>query len=254
MTNASSLPVSHIDEKTLAPVCRRCVQPIASNAPMGLCAACLFRLALEPPEEPELFGEYALLEVIARGGMGIVHKAQHLQTGHIVALKMILSGELATDAEVFRFQAEAKAASELEHPNIVPMYHFGEVDHRHYFTMKWMRGGNLAHRLEQYRGAPRRAAEFVETIAHAVEYGHQRGILHRDLKPENILLDGEGTPYVADFGLAKRTGHSSGLHTYPGPGTPCYMAPEQADPRGKRVTQATPTVVCRSYCLRIPML
>jgi serine/threonine protein kinase len=219
---------------------------IPPDAPLDLCPLCLFDIVLDAPPRTTLFGEYELLEQVGRGGMGVVYKARHTRTQHTVALKMILGGELASEAEVRRFHAEAMAASHLDHPNIVPIHHVGEHEGRHYFTMKLMTGGSLAESIERYRGDPRGAAELVATIAKAVHYGHQRGILHCDLKPANILLDGEGNPYVADFGLAKRfarddtrpggligsSGYTAYLRTKTGSirGTPSYMAPERANP------------------------
>jgi serine/threonine-protein kinase len=216
-----------------------CHHEIPADAPMGLCPSCLLAGAIDAPRVSSRFGEYELLEKIDSGGMGVVHKARHVRTRHTVALKMILGGELASEAAVYRFHDEAEAASHLDHPNIVPIYHVGEHEGRHYFTMKLMRGGSLADDLERFRGDPRGTAELVATIAMAVHYGHQRGILHRDLKPANILLDGEGKPHVADFGVAKRV-DTSGALTHPGVlvGTPSYMAPEQADPRTKTLTTA----------------
>jgi serine/threonine protein kinase len=239
MNYVASIPASEVVEAAMALKCP-VGHDIPADAPMGLCPECMYGVALEAPRDSTQFGGYELLEKIARGGMGIVYKAKHTRTGRIEALKMILGGELASDAEVHRFLFEAKAASELDHPNIVPIYQVGEEDGRHYFTMKWIRGGNLADHIDRYRGDPRGAAEFVETIAMVVHYGHDHGILHRDLKPANILLDDEGKPHVADFGLAKRLEHHDKLHTHPGllAGSPPYMAPEQADGKGKPPTRA----------------
>lgn len=207
---------------------------------MGLCPTCLFGVALDAPQDSKEFGEYLLLEKIGRGGMGVVYKAQHKRTGRFEALKMILNGELASTEDLARFHIETQSASSLDHPNIVPIYQVGEVEGRHYFTMKWMRGGSLADHIERFRGDSRGAAEFIETIALAVHYGHDHGILHRDLKPANILLDDEGKPHVADFGLAKRLDHQGEKNTYSGvlTGTPAYMASEQADGQGKPPTRA----------------
>ena len=219
-------------------VCPHCAVEIPADAPMGLCPTCLFAQALEAPQETKHFGEYELLERIPHRGMGVVYKARNVRTDRIEALKMIASGELASDAEIYRFQDEAKSASDLDNPNIVPIYYFGEENGCHYFTMKWMSGGSLADQIDRYRGDSRAVAEFVAIISKAVDYGHKRGILHRDLKPGNILLDERGEPHVADFGLAKRLDRHSGVHTYPGGvGTPCYMSPDQA--RGESLTTAS---------------
>jgi thiol-disulfide isomerase/thioredoxin/tRNA A-37 threonylcarbamoyl transferase component Bud32 len=175
------------------------------------------------------FGDYELLEEIARGGMGVVYKARQKSLHRIVALKMILAGQLASPEQVRRFRIEAEEAGSLDHPNIVPIYQVGEEQGQHYFTMKLIEGGNLGDQIPRFQQDLRAAAQLVATAAQAVHYAHQRGVLHRDLKPGNILLDAQGQPHLTDFGLAKHLGGCSG-DTRSGAilGTPGYMAPEQA--------------------------
>ncbi|MEX2285489.1 MAG: serine/threonine-protein kinase [Planctomycetaceae bacterium] len=154
--------------------------------------------------QPRRFGIYELLEEIARGGMGVVYRARQDAPHRIVALKMILAGELAGAAEVKRFRTEAEAAATLEHPCIVPIFEVGEQEGRHFFAMGFVDGSNLMDRVRRGVFAPREAAQLMRQVAEAVQYAHARGIVHRDLKPQNILLTSNGQPRITDFGLAKR--------------------------------------------------
>lgn len=175
------------------------------------------------------FGDYELLNEIARGGMGVVFKARQIRLNRIVALKMILAGGLADTEEIQRFQAEAEAAGNLDHPGIVPIYEIGEHDGQHYFSMGFVEGQSLGDRVKNSPLAPLEAAELTRKIATAVAYAHQHGVIHRDLKPSNVLLNAAGEPKVTDFGLAKRVEGNSGLtQTGAVMGTPGYMPPEQA--------------------------
>jgi tetratricopeptide (TPR) repeat protein len=196
--------------------------------------------------EARSFGDYELLEEIARGGMGVVYRARQRSANRIVALKMILAGQLASPADVQRFRAEAEAAANLDHPQIVPIFEVGEHGGQHFFSMKFIQGGNLAEWIADSRlkiaGFQKHAASLVALVARAVHYAHQRGVLHRDLKPSNILLQvperaeqaaitngRSATPLITDFGLVKKVEGDQGV-TQSGAivGTPSYMAPEQA--------------------------
>ncbi|MEM9645759.1 MAG: serine/threonine-protein kinase [Planctomycetota bacterium] len=175
------------------------------------------------------FGSYELLEEIARGGMGVVFKAREKTLNRIVALKMILTGQLAGKEDVQRFRAEAEAAARLDHAGIVPIYEIGQVEDQHYFAMSFIDGKSLAERMTQGPLPPREAAKLIRKICLAMAYAHGRGVIHRDLKPANVLVDADGQPKVTDFGLAKQTASDSNL-TGTGQilGTPAYMPPEQA--------------------------
>ena len=181
------------------------------------------------PLEGRNFGDYQLIKEIARGGMGVVYKARQTKLNRIVALKMILAGQLASDHDVKRFYAEAEAAAALDHPCIVPIYEVGEHKGQHFFSMGFVNGVGLDAKLKDGPLLPQQAARLMQTIAKAIHYAHQKGVIHRDLKPGNVLIDGNGWPRVTDFGLAKQTKTDSGL-TATGQvmGTPSYMPPEQA--------------------------
>ncbi len=239
--------------------CSKCGSEFSGSALQGLCPSCVGRLAFvsEPeasagavkvprPSGTKLryFGDYELLEEVARGGMGVVYKARQLSLNRIVAVKMILSGKLASTADVARFRAEAEAAANLRHPNIVAIHEVGEQDGQHYFSMDYVEGKSLAELVAGHplpsdgrgikdEGWFRRVAGWVKTIAEAIHYAHGQGTLHRDLKPSNVLIDSSDHPHITDFGLAKRVKHDSDL-TVSGQilGTPNFMSPEQA--AGKR--------------------
>jgi serine/threonine-protein kinase len=181
-----------------------------------------------------------LIEEIARGGMGVVFKARQKSLNRIVALKMILSGELARKEDVKRFYTEAEAAANLDHPGIVPIYEVGQCEGQHYFSMSFVEGQSLAEKVAQAPLESRDAAALVRAVAEAVHYAHQKGVIHRDLKPENILLDREGRARITDFGLAKQM-EARGHLTSAGQvlGTPHYMPPEQASGNLEAIGPAT---------------
>jgi len=156
------------------------------------------------PPKVRYFGDYELLDEIARGGMGVVYQAMQTSLNRIVAIKMILSGHLAGEDDVKRFRTEAEAAANLKHPGIVPVHEVGVHEGHHYFSMDYIAGRSLAEIVRENPLSGRKAAEYVRSIADAVQYAHQQGTLHRDLKPSNILIDAEDRVHVTDFGLAVR--------------------------------------------------
>jgi predicted Ser/Thr protein kinase len=198
-----------------------------------------------PTSRLRYFGDYELESEIARGGMGVVFRARQVSLNRPVAVKMILSGELASPDDVARFRTEAEAAANLDHPAIVPIYEIGEREGQHYFSMKFVDGESLSQRLQKTEGKSltrkelEKRVELVIAVARGIHYAHQRGIIHRDLKPANILIDSAGQPHITDFGLARRTTEGSDLtRTGAIVGTPSYMAPEQALGSGKSATTA----------------
>jgi serine/threonine-protein kinase len=161
--------------------------------------------------------------------MGIVYRATRISDGKSVAIKMILKGDFASEAERQRFDSEALAAAKLNHPNIIPIYEIGDFLGREFFCMKLIEGESLSERLSRGPMPPHRAAKMMADISHAIDYAHAQGILHRDLKPSNVMLDEQGKAYIADFGLAKESNNRVSL-TRSGAvlGTPAFMSPEQA--------------------------
>jgi WD40 repeat protein len=186
------------------------------------------------------FAHFEIKREVASGGMGTVYEAEDTKLRRIVALKMIRAFAFSTSSEKARFTAEAGAAAALDHPNIVPIYEVGEFGGQPFFTMKLIEGGTLATRLRDGAMPLRDAVVMMIAVARAVAHAHSRGVLHRDLKPGNILLDGEGKPWLTDFGLAKLTDHESGLTvTNAQLGTPHYMSPEQAAGRVREISTAS---------------
>jgi eukaryotic-like serine/threonine-protein kinase len=203
---------------------------------------------------PELPPGYRMVAKLGRGGMGVVFRAVQTELGRDVALKMILSGDYASDEELARFESEVKLVASVKHPNVVQVHHAGRHDGRPFLDLEFVPDGSLADLLRDGPMAARDAADLVAQIADGVAACHAVGIIHRDLKPGNILLakfvadestvaSSTGTkrstttlrtglalvPKVADFGLAKRLETADGMtRTGAVLGTPSYMPPEQA--------------------------
>jgi putative two-component system response regulator len=178
--------------------------------------------------EGTTLGPYRIMERIGRGGMATVYRAYHPGLDRYVAIKVL--PEFFADDPSYRerFQLEARSVARLKHPSILEVFDFGYEDGTAYIVMELIDGGTLADRL----GAPmdlREVIHLLEPIASALDHAHANGVLHRDLKPTNILLEKDGTPVLADFGLALIAGCARRL-TSSGTvmGTPEYMSPEQA--------------------------
>lgn len=191
---------------------------------------------------PFRFGEYLLEKILGRGGMGVVYLANQVQLNRRVAIKMIRSGALASEGEVSRFYSEARSVAKLDHPNIVSVYHCGEHEGHHFFSMDYIPGTDLAKRLTEGPMDPKEAVRYVRDVANAIDYAHSHGVVHRDLKPANVLIDSDDEVVLTDFGLAKQMGVEKGLTaTGAALGTPSYMSPEQA--AGKNEDQGVATDV-----------
>lgn len=246
---------------------RQCAQCGLELPPTGPCPHCLLRLALgedpassftEPPGRPptglhsRFFGDYELLDELARGGMGVVYRARQLSLKRIVALKMVHASHLNSPEARSRFALEVDTAAQLSHPNIVALYESGEFKGTHFFTMRLVEGGDLAQHIKARRTgeavptcampplrSPETIAALIIKAARALHHAHAQGILHRDIKPSNILIDQHGEPHLVDFGLAKLLAHdSANTHTNSVLGSPNYMAPEQASGRNNELTAA----------------
>lgn len=186
------------------------------------------------------FGDYELLEEVARGGMGVVFRARQKSLNRIVAVKMILAGQLASKDDVTRFETEAQAAAKLDHPGIVPIYEIGNRHGQHFFSMAFVDGISLSDRIKGQTLTPIEAAQLMIKIVDAIAFAHDKGVIHRDLKPANILLDQDGNPRVTDFGLAKSVDQAQQMTmTGQALGTPGYMSPEQASGRASEATVTT---------------
>jgi tRNA A-37 threonylcarbamoyl transferase component Bud32 len=231
--------------------CPGCETELATDAPEGLCPQCLYQGIVEgrdeaeppgqtpppafaPPAAADLgrhFPQLEILRLLGQGGMGAVYQARQTKLDRLVAVK-ILPPEVAHDpAFAERFTREAQALARLNHPNIVTVHDFGDVDGSYYFTMEYVDGHNLRDLLQAGALPADQTLAIVPQLCDALQYAHDEGLVHRDIKPENILLDKKGHVKIADFGLARLVGLTPTYLTLTGThevmGTLLYMAPEQ---------------------------
>jgi WD40 repeat protein len=178
---------------------------------------------------------YEILRELGRGGMGVVYQARHTKLDRVVALKMILVGGHAGEADLARFKTEAESVARLQHPHIVQIFEVGEHAGLPFFSLEYCPGGSLDKKLNGTPLPPKEAAQLVETLARAMYAAHQANVIHRDLKPANILLTEDGSPKITDFGLAKKLDDAGQTQSGAIMGTPSYMAPEQAGGKGQAV-------------------
>ncbi|MCI0535146.1 MAG: serine/threonine-protein kinase, partial [Verrucomicrobiales bacterium] len=210
--------------------CPRCGADLPGGKWGDFCAKCLARVSLGPvlrrrrfSEMPRgkiqdtfahvtagtaiplrRFGDYELIEEIARGGMAVVWRARQCGVNRAVALKLLRAAEFARPEDAERFRVEAAVVASMQHPHIVALHEFGEYEGQPWFSMDFLEGPTLAEIIRDQPLSPKRAGELLKTMAEAIAYAHSRGILHRDIKPSNILFDQNGQPRITDFGLAKR--------------------------------------------------
>ncbi|HLH54668.1 MAG TPA: protein kinase [Verrucomicrobiae bacterium] len=244
-------------------VCPECGAALGAAGASGLCPRCLLAVGLDEVviHDPLLavphssaglansafrplpaFGDYELLEEIARGGMGVVYKARQKSLNRLVAIKMLLAGPFASPEYLSRFRAEAETAAKLRHPNIVSIIEVGQHEGLPYFSMDYVDGPNLTELVQDGPLEAKRAAACMQTLATTIHYAHTLGVLHRDLKPANVLVDMFEQPRVTDFGLAKLLAgpHQASVDaqlTLTGQmlGSPAFMAPEQAAADATRI-------------------
>ena len=181
-----------------------------------------------PDGKTRTIGHFELLERIGAGSFGAVWRARDKELDRVVAIKIPRRGNLDSEG-VHRFLREAQATAQLKHPNIVPVHEVGREGDTLYIVNDFIRGSTLNDRLADGPLGPEEAANMCARIADGLEHAHRAGIIHRDLKPSNVLLDANRTPYIADFGLARRDVGEVTM-TLEGRilGTPAYASPEQA--------------------------
>ncbi len=189
--------------------------------------------------QPRMLGHFQLVRQVGRGAYGSVWMAFDNELQRTVAIKTPRKGELTT-AETEQFLREARAAAQLNHPNIVAVHEIGRLDEQVYIVSDFVHGATLAESLAVEQPDAREAAELTRKLADALHHAHSAGVVHRDFKPGNVMLDEHGVPHIMDFGLAKREIGDATM-TVEGKilGTPNYMSPESARGEGHRADRRT---------------
>ncbi len=235
--------------------CPQCHRPVvvADDTPLSkiACSVCGSMFAVAGDEalayqtsdgtlrRRQRLGHFELLEQLGAGAFGSVWKAKDTELDRVVAIKIPRRGQLS-EAETEKFVREARAAGQLNHPNIISVHEVGREGSLIYIVSDFVEGAALDDWLAERSLTRREMAGLVAKISRALDYAHQRGVIHRDLKPANILMDEAGEPHVTDFGLAKRQAGEV-AQTMEGQvlGTPAYMSPEQARGEGHRADRRT---------------
>ncbi|MEM7384571.1 MAG: serine/threonine-protein kinase [Verrucomicrobiota bacterium] len=219
---------------------------MAADAPAGLCPACVISGAMPPNQgssSPSLedlgaaFPNLEILELIGRGGMGIVYKARQPHLDRLVALKILPPDLSADPGFAERFSQEARTLAKLNHPHIVGIHDYGQSGGFYFLLMEYVDGVNLRQAMQASRFTPEQALTLVPSLCSALQFAHDQHILHRDIKPENILIDTSGNVKIADFGIARLLSeeepHLTLTATGAALGSAAYMAPEQIEETGK---------------------
>ena len=225
----------------LCPHCQSPIELVDLPSREVVCPSCgsSFRLQRSSTTDwrpKRRLGKFEILNEVGIGAFGTVYKARDTELDRIVAIKVPRVGDLSTQDDQERFLREARSAAQLRHPNIVPLYEVGQAEGVPHLVSAFVSGVTLADLLTARRPPPREAAEMVAAVADALQYAHSQGVVHRDVKPSNIMIGEDGTPYLMDFGLAKRDAGEVTM-TVEGQilGTPAYMSPEQARGESHRV-------------------